>query len=65
MAGLPVYVEQPCRSTIDCILAARGSSLPLVLDESIVSADEVFRAKYEANAAVSYTHLTLPTTPYV
>ncbi len=50
MAGLPVYVEQPCRSTIDCILAARGSSLPLVLDESIVSADEVFRAKYEANA---------------
>ena len=47
MAGLPVYVEQPCRSTIDCILAARGSSLPLVLDESIVSADEVFRAKYE------------------
>jgi len=50
MAGVPVYVEQPCRSTIDCILAARGSSLPLVLDESIVSADEVFRAKYEANA---------------
>ncbi|MGW7771511.1 mandelate racemase/muconate lactonizing enzyme family protein [Pseudomonas machongensis] len=50
MAGLPVYVEQPCRSTADCILAARGSSLPLVLDESIVSHDEVYRAKYEANA---------------
>lgn len=50
LAGLPVYVEQPCRSTIDCILAARGSSLPLVLDESITSQDEVYRAKYEANA---------------
>lgn len=50
MAGLPVFIEQPCRSTADCILAHRGSSLPLVLDESIVSHDEVFRAKYEANA---------------
>ncbi|SDD27981.1 mandelate racemase/muconate lactonizing enzyme family protein [Paraburkholderia lycopersici] len=50
LAGLPVYVEQPCRSTIDCILAARGSSVPLVLDESITSQDEVYRAKYEANA---------------
>ncbi|WP_322093896.1 mandelate racemase/muconate lactonizing enzyme family protein [Paraburkholderia bannensis] len=50
LAGLPVYVEQPCRTTTDCILAARGSSLPLVLDESIVNHDEVYRAKYEANA---------------
>ncbi|MFC3174013.1 mandelate racemase/muconate lactonizing enzyme family protein [Novosphingobium bradum] len=50
MAGLPVYVEQPCRSTTDCILAHRNSALPLVLDESIVDNDEVYRAKYEANA---------------
>lgn len=50
MAGMPVYVEQPCRTTADCILAHRGSSLPLVLDESIISHDEVYRAKYEANA---------------
>lgn len=48
--GLPVFVEQPCRSTSDCILAHRGSTVPLVLDESIVNHDEVFRAKYEANA---------------
>ncbi|MEW6486141.1 MAG: mandelate racemase/muconate lactonizing enzyme family protein [Pseudomonadota bacterium] len=48
--GLPVFVEQPCRSTTDCILASRNSSLPLVLDESIVNHDEVYRAKYEANA---------------
>jgi cis-L-3-hydroxyproline dehydratase len=50
MAGLPVYIEQPCRSTADCILAHRGSSLPLVLDESILNSDDVYRAKYEANA---------------
>lgn len=50
LAGLSVYIEQPCRSTTDCILATRGSSLPLVLDESIVNHDEVVRAKFEANA---------------
>jgi len=50
LAGLPVYIEQPCRSTIDCILAHQGSSLPLVLDESIVNHDEIYRAKYDANA---------------
>ena len=50
LSGLPVYVEQPCRSTADCILAHRGSSIPLVLDESVVNHDEVYRAKYEANA---------------
>jgi L-alanine-DL-glutamate epimerase-like enolase superfamily enzyme len=50
MSGLSVYVEQPCRSTADCVLAHRGSALPLVLDESIVSLDDICRAKYEANA---------------
>ena len=50
LAGLHVYVEQPCRTTADCILANRNSSVPLVLDESIVNQDEVIRAKYEANA---------------
>jgi L-alanine-DL-glutamate epimerase-like enolase superfamily enzyme len=48
--GLPIYVEQPCRSTADCILATRGFTVPLVLDESIVTSDDVFRAKFEANA---------------
>jgi L-alanine-DL-glutamate epimerase-like enolase superfamily enzyme len=50
LAGLQVYVEQPCRSTSDCILAHRGSALPLVLDESIVTADDVCFAKQAANA---------------
>jgi L-alanine-DL-glutamate epimerase-like enolase superfamily enzyme len=50
LIGLPVYVEQTCRTTADCILAHRGSALPLVLDESIVTSDDIYRAKYEANA---------------
>jgi cis-L-3-hydroxyproline dehydratase len=51
MASLPVYVEQPCRTTEDCILASAHSPLPLVLDESIVTAGDVFQAKHEAGAS--------------
>jgi L-alanine-DL-glutamate epimerase-like enolase superfamily enzyme len=51
MEGLPVYVEQPCRTTADSILAHRHSSLPLVMDETITDSTEVFRAKHEAHAA--------------
>jgi cis-L-3-hydroxyproline dehydratase len=51
LADLPVYVEQPCRTTADCALAAAHSALPLVLDESIVTAADVFAAKHEAGAA--------------
>ena len=50
MADLPVLVEQPCRDTDDCALAMRGSNLPLVLDESILTTKDVFRAKYDAGA---------------
>jgi cis-L-3-hydroxyproline dehydratase len=51
MAGLPVFIEQPCRSTGDSVLAACGSSLPLVLDESIVTLADVYEAKHEAGAS--------------
>jgi len=50
MADLPIFVEQPCRTTTDCILAHEGSQVPLVLDESIIDFTELYRAKYEANA---------------
>jgi L-alanine-DL-glutamate epimerase-like enolase superfamily enzyme len=50
LAGLDVYVEQPCRETADCALVQRKSTLPLVLDESVTGAAELFRAKYEAGA---------------
>ena len=51
MDDLPVYVEQPCRSTADCALAASMSSLPLVLDESIETKTHIFQAKYDAGAS--------------
>jgi L-alanine-DL-glutamate epimerase-like enolase superfamily enzyme len=51
MADLPVYVEQPCRTTEDCALAARNTALPLVLDESVVTVSDVFAAKYQAGAS--------------
>jgi cis-L-3-hydroxyproline dehydratase len=50
MADLPILIEQPCRETDDCIFAMRHSSLPLVLDESITTATDLFRAKYDAGA---------------
>ncbi len=53
MEGLPpVFIEQPCRTTGDSILAHRHSTLPpLVMDETIVDSTDVFRAKQEAHAA--------------
>lgn len=50
MADLPVFIEQPCRETDDCIFAMRHSALPLVLDESIITARDVFRARNDAGA---------------
>jgi cis-L-3-hydroxyproline dehydratase len=51
MADLPVFIEQPCRTTEDCALAARDSGLPLVLDESIVTLSDVYEAKRSAGAS--------------
>jgi L-alanine-DL-glutamate epimerase-like enolase superfamily enzyme len=51
MAGLPVFIEQPCRTTGDSVLAARGSRLPLVLDESIVTLSDVYEAKHAAGVS--------------
>lgn len=50
MADLPVFIEQPCRETDDCIFAMRHSALPLVLDESILTPRDVFHAKNVAGA---------------
>lgn len=50
LADLPVFIEQPCRSTEDSIFAMRHSALPLVLDESILTQQDVFHAKNVAGA---------------
>ena len=51
VADLPVFIEQPCRTTEDSVLAARGSRLPLVLDESIVTLSDVYEAKQAAGVS--------------
>lgn len=50
MEDLPIYVEQPCRSTQDSVIAHRNCRLPLVLDESITNPTELFEAKTVAGA---------------
>jgi L-alanine-DL-glutamate epimerase-like enolase superfamily enzyme len=50
MAGMPIYIEQPCRRTVDCAIVQASSSLPLVLDESILTLDDLFDAKHVAHA---------------
>jgi L-alanine-DL-glutamate epimerase-like enolase superfamily enzyme len=50
LTDLPIFIEQPCRSTEDCIFAMRHSALPLVLDESIITQQDVFHAKDVAGA---------------
>jgi L-alanine-DL-glutamate epimerase-like enolase superfamily enzyme len=50
LADLPVFVEQPCRTTEDCALVSRGSALPLVLDESVSTLADVWAAKHDAGA---------------
>jgi L-alanine-DL-glutamate epimerase-like enolase superfamily enzyme len=53
MADLDVYVEQPCRTTEDSRLAVAGSALPLILDESVVTADDLVTAKQVGAVAVN------------
>jgi cis-L-3-hydroxyproline dehydratase len=53
MEQLDVLVEQPCRETRDCALAHRGSTLPMVLDESVVTAADLFAAKDAGALAVN------------
>ncbi len=50
---LPVFVEQPCRTTADSALAHRGSPLPLVLDESVSTLADVWAAKQAGAVSVN------------
>jgi L-alanine-DL-glutamate epimerase-like enolase superfamily enzyme len=50
LKGLPIILEQPCRTTADCILATRHCDLPLVLDESILTLSDLVEAKNAAGA---------------
>jgi L-alanine-DL-glutamate epimerase-like enolase superfamily enzyme len=53
LEGLDVVVEQPCRETAECALAHRGSTLPMVLDESVVTVADLFAARDAGALAVN------------
>jgi L-alanine-DL-glutamate epimerase-like enolase superfamily enzyme len=48
--GLPVRLEQPCRTLADCAELRKHTSLPLILDECVVSVEDVILAKFLAGA---------------
>ena len=50
MNDLDLYVEQPCRETADCAIVKSMTALPMVMDETIVTASDLYRAKYEVKA---------------
>ncbi|MBP7002674.1 mandelate racemase/muconate lactonizing enzyme family protein [Amaricoccus sp.] len=50
MEDLDLYVEQPCRDTADCAIVKSMTTLPLIMDETVVTAADLYRAKYEARA---------------
>lgn len=50
LEGLPIRLEQPCRTLTDCAELRRHTSLPLIMDESVVTLDDLMRAKFAVGA---------------
>lgn len=50
MEGLDIYLEQPCREMADCAAIRSLTTLPMVMDESVVTISDLYRAKYEVKA---------------
>lgn len=48
--GLPVHLEQPCRTMSDCAELRKHTSLPMILDESVSTIEDLVRAKLVAGA---------------
>ena len=48
--GLPVRLEQPCATMADCAELRKHTALPLILDECVVTVDDLMRARYTAGA---------------
>ncbi|KUF07860.1 mandelate racemase/muconate lactonizing enzyme family protein [Leucobacter sp. G161] len=48
IGDIPVYIEEPCRGLDNNVLVARQIPQQLVLDECIVTLDDLYRAKYDA-----------------
>ena len=49
--GLPVHLEQPCRTIADCAELRKHTSLPMILDECVVTIEDLMLAKFVAGAS--------------
>lgn len=50
LADLGVYVEQPCIDFDDCARLRKVSTLPLIMDEGVITFADLHRAKYSVSA---------------
>jgi L-alanine-DL-glutamate epimerase-like enolase superfamily enzyme len=48
--GLPVRLEQPCRTIAECAELRRHTALPLILDEVVVTVADLMQARFVAGA---------------
>lgn len=48
--GLPIRLEQPCRTLAECAELRKHTSLPLILDEVVVAMEDLMMAKLVAGA---------------
>lgn len=53
LEGLPVHLEQPCATMRDCAEVRRACSLPMMLDEVIVTLDDLVSAKLAGATGVN------------
>jgi L-alanine-DL-glutamate epimerase-like enolase superfamily enzyme len=50
LARLPVRLEQPCATMAECAELRKHTALPLILDECVITMDDLMRARYSAGA---------------
>lgn len=48
--GLPVRLEQPCATMADCTELRKHTALPLILDECVVTVEDLMLARYSVGA---------------
>jgi L-alanine-DL-glutamate epimerase-like enolase superfamily enzyme len=51
LEDLDIYVEQPCTDVADCAMLRKISPLPMIMDESVVTFHDLYRAKNDVSAA--------------
>lgn len=51
IGDIPVYIEEPCRGLDNNLLVAKHIPQQLILDECVVTLDDLYRAKHEAGVS--------------